>query len=229
MEMKVEVFKSQSGPNLLFPPDVEIPVLVAKNVLSSETCASLSREILKREEAILRSSSAVKVAGLDDGLTTRWLSYNLMTWDLPEIQECRDAIKNAYLHFLKAANLRRWESEISCWANVLRKGEAFKAHHHNFRARPVISATISLTSSKTATCYTFPFQLQNEATNDFAEQIQIPTRAGNLIMVPGWVSHFTTPTSEENPRITLGLDIASPSKVAGSQIPFDSEAGEFHI
>jgi hypothetical protein len=67
-----------------------------------------------------------------------------------------------------------------------------------------------------------------ESTKQFTNEVSIKTRAGNMIMITGWVSHHTTPSPEEKPRITLGFDISSVSEVKNAEIPFDS-GKEFHI
>jgi len=220
MKYRLEIFSNEGGPNIFYPPKMQVPLLIAPGLLDSAVCDRLAKEILKRERALLMRSAAVGVAGKTTGVTTRWLDYNVLSWDLPEIQEVKTAIKGAYLFYLKKLGVARWSNEIQCWANVLRKGDQLKLHHHNFRKRPVISATISLTSAKTGTCYVSPYVLRRQANGDHAQEICFTTQKGNLIMAPGWVSHYTTPNPVNAPRITLGIDIVSGMDV-GTLLPFD--------
>lgn len=223
MKIITEVFRADSGTNVLSPPKLHIPVLIGKNTLSPETCQRICEEILKRENEILNGSSPEYVAGQTDGITTRWRAYNVLTWDFPELTELIGVIKTCYLKFLESEGLPRWKNEITCWANILRDGQELKTHHHSFRNRSVLSASVSLTTSPTATCYVFPFSLFPDGNQNLPlEDLIVPTRSGNLIMIPGWVSHYTTPVASGGPRITLGLDIASIGQIKNAQIPFDS-------
>lgn len=227
MPYYTEYFTTEPAENPFYPPELRIPLMIGVGVLPREVCEGLSAEILKREKKILKEFPAVSVAGKTDGITTRWLDYNILTWDIPEVKVLRTTIKEAYSHYMKFAKVPRWKNEIQCWANVLRKGDSLRIHHHNFRQRPVISATFSLTTAKTSTCYVFPIWMKVKD-NEYSQEICFPTTQGNLLMVPGWVSHYTTPHPGPKPRITLGLDIAS-GLTTGTRLPFDKGRGKIFV
>lgn len=218
MKQSFHHFFSTGSENTLCPPALGLHILLAEGVLSRAECRSLARELCRSEERLLKEHKRIPIAGLSDGLTTRWLGYNVLSWDLPEIQTLRKQMKILYLSYLKKANIRRWPNEIQCWGNILRDGDSFKPHLHNFLPRPVLTAALSLTVAPTQTIYTFPFPLSDG--KNYVSQFHVETKPGTIAFVPGWVSHFTTPHQGRQKRVTLGIDIASGLK-NGARVPFD--------
>src|SRR5690348_14657897 len=96
--------------------------------------AGLAQAILEQEPKINARGRATPVAGLQDGLTTHWLEYNVLHWDYPECRELARMILAGAREFIRMVadpddpdyRIRG----ISCWANVLRPGQSLAIHHH---------------------------------------------------------------------------------------------------
>lgn len=102
------------------------------------------------------------VAGLQSGLTTHWLEYNVLNWDYPEIAEFRKMVMIGLLEFkLVGGDPDHSDyqiSGISCWANVLRYGEYLEVHHHDpsfvsahYQVRAVLPKMMNRMNRKWAT------------------------------------------------------------------------------
>ena len=220
MSYVFENFSSPGGPTILNPPKLDISIMIGIQKISEKTCDALYEFVLSQEKKIIDSYQPVPVAGLYEGLTTRWLDYNFLSLDHPEIANLKALIKEAYLEYLSHNNIPRWNNNIQCWANVLRAQDKFQPHEHNYANR-CITATISLSETDTNTIYHFPFKLKKNGTNVFTKTIRVPTLKGSIIMLPGWVTHMTSPVPPGVTRITLGLDIIDILDV-GVPLPFDS-------
>jgi uncharacterized protein (TIGR02466 family) len=118
-------------PELLWPT----PTLTIEHTDIDELNRGLARIILEKERSIIAKGMPTSVAGLEEGLTTHWLEYNVLMWDYPEIKEFRKLVLDGVQEFFKLLGnpddpgLKI--SGISCWANVLRFGEALEVHHHD--------------------------------------------------------------------------------------------------
>jgi hypothetical protein len=97
--------------------------------------ADLTRIILTEEQKIRGRGTPIEVAGLQEGLTTHWLEYNVLNWKYPEIEVFRDFVMHGVHDFISTigdGNSPEMQIEgISCWANVLRCGESLSIHHHD--------------------------------------------------------------------------------------------------
>lgn len=218
MKQRFHHYFSTGGSTALFPPAIDLPILVVEDFMDASSCKKIAAELCRNEDRLLRDHDKLPVAGLTDGLTTRWLGYNVLLWDLPEIRNLRRKIERIYLSYLKKSDLDRFPNEIQCWGNILRQGESLKPHCHNYLERPALSMTLALTTAATHTVYQFPFPLRDR--KNLVDQLAVKTVAGTLILVPGWVNHFTTPHSGKSKRVTLGIDIAS-GLTRGARVPFD--------
>ena len=97
--------------------------------------ARLAQIILQEEKRILSRSKPTQVAGIKEGLTAHWLTFNVLNWEYPEIVEFRTIILSGFRQWLSsfrdpdAPGMQI--SGISCWANVLRHGGSLTVHHHD--------------------------------------------------------------------------------------------------
>jgi hypothetical protein len=111
------------------------PTLTIEQTHAAELNKGLSRIILEKEREIISRGMPTAVAGLEEGLTTHWLEYNVLLWDYPEIKEFRGLVLNGLREFFRLLGDPDEPgfkiSGISCWANVLRFGEALEVHHHD--------------------------------------------------------------------------------------------------
>ena len=218
MSYVFEDFSSEGGASFLYPPELEISIMIGLGKLSEQTCDELSQFILSQEQNILSSYEPVSVGGMQDGLSTRWTSYNLLTFEHEALAPLKEVIKEAYLAYTTHNNIPRFKNVIQCWANVLRSGDKLQPHEHEF-SRRCLSATISLSQTETSTIYHFPFKLKNGAR--YTNTVRVPTLKGAITLFPGWLTHFTSPVPQGVTRVTLGLNIIDGSE-SGILLDFDT-------
>lgn len=195
------LLSSGPPPNMLYPQVSELAFVVGKDTLNPETCRKLTEMILHHE-------------------TNPPSSPNLFTWEGDAIAELRAVVREGYLKFLRDTGIENTPMKIQCWANIHRLGGHIKLHQHNRIYRAVLSGTIGLTDSETETIYMLPSEMQIKGTSQKTNVLKFPTRAGNFIMTPGWVTHMTTPNPGPEIRITLGMDISSQTGDPDA-IPYD--------
>ncbi len=95
--------------------------------------AALAQAILEREPDILATAAPQAVAGLDDGLTTRWQHFNVLTWPEPACSTLREGVLAGCAAWLAAHTEDDKDNALialSCWANALRGDERLAAHNH---------------------------------------------------------------------------------------------------
>lgn len=194
--------------HFLYPPKLKIPILYVPNALSAELTESLLSLIQSKESQILSSSQPNQVAGLNDGLTTRWLDYNIFSWQEDSAQEYKKIVKEYFDLYLELSGAESFEAKAQSWANNLLPGEQLFEHEHNFRFRKCSNGTVALNSCETYTQFNFPFHLKSQLKNAIMDHIKFPTRKGHLILIPGWLKHFTSINHSESKRWTLGFDIS---------------------
>ena len=207
-------------PDMFVPPFLRIPVLYGPRALSATECRKLRDLILRMEEQLLKASRARPVAGLEDGVTTRWLAYNLFAWKHDEVRPLKNAVAEAYRVFLNSSRHRRWKNSAQCWANILRVRQSLTPHVHNYLPEASINGTVSLTNVDTETILIFPFPLWARYAKRQYERFSLRTTLGQMIVMPGWLAHMTTPVPDGQTRVTLGFDIAK-EFTKGSFIDFD--------
>ena len=102
---------------------------------------SLSKFLLSKEKEVKKLPTAVGESGAKtDGYTglglntttSKFQSYNILTWSHPEIKKLRSNIARSVIEYNnvcgnKTSNVL-W---IQCWYNVLRFGQKIKPHFHN--------------------------------------------------------------------------------------------------
>ncbi len=99
----------------------------------------LSKFILDKEKEIINNFppsnnkySCDGYTGLGNrSLTSRFNSYNLLSFHIPEIKTLKKQISKVHKEFLKVLGVEVKEKIwIRCWANVLRDSEVIKPHTH---------------------------------------------------------------------------------------------------
>src|ERR1700719_1882632 len=93
---------------------------------------SLETIIIEQEQRLTSTGKSTPVAGLESGLTTHWLEYNVLNWDNSAIRMFRSYVLEGVQEFCKYVGRPSEKiAGISCWANVLRRGQALQVHHHD--------------------------------------------------------------------------------------------------
>jgi hypothetical protein len=192
----------------------------------------LKRIILEKEREINAKGTSVEVAGLQSGLTTHWLEYNVLNWDYPEIAEFRKMVMNGLREYFKLVGGDPDHSDyqisgISCWANVLRYGEYLEVHHHD---PGFVSAHYQVQSGFTEddesdesqvgdsgnTVYFRPGFLdrshggkQAGTTSPWDGDWRISARPaeGKLFFFPSYIRHEVRPYMGKRERISIAMDV----------------------
>lgn len=210
------------------------PTLTVSYSDVAELNRGLARIILEKEREIISRGTPTTVAGLEEGLTTHWLEYNVLLWDYPEIKEFRRMVLDGLDEFLKLAGQPTGRpndpgfkvSGISCWANVLRFGEALEVHHHD---PAFISAHYQVQSGNDSnddaankkadnsghTIYFRPGFLDRSHGGKAAGptslwdadwRIDTTPVEGKLFLFPSYVRHEVRPYTGKTQRISIALD-----------------------
>jgi hypothetical protein len=222
--MNERVIKSE----LLWPsPTLSI---LHKNI--KELNQGLRRIILEKERAITAKGTPLAVAGLQSGLTTHWLEYNVLNWDYPEIAEFRQMVMNGLRDYFKLVggdpdHPDYQISGISCWANVLRYGEYLEVHHHDpgfvsahYQVQSGFAEEEELAESPVGdsgnTVYFRPGFLdrshggkQAGTTSPWDSDWRISARPteGKLFFFPSYLRHEVRPYMGKRERISIAMDV----------------------
>ena len=93
-----------------------------------------------------------------------------------------------------------WDLWGRCWANVMRKGEAFPPHAHCTPTTGYLSGNVCVQTNETSTYYLTPY---------FEEIYESVNKDGNITLFPSWLKHYTVAPSNDIERITLGFDLVN--------------------
>jgi uncharacterized protein (TIGR02466 family) len=204
----------------------QTPVVKFERPNAKDFNASLKKIILEKEQEIVGKGMPTKVAGLEDGLTAHWLEYNVLNWDFPECRELRCMALNGFDAFLHAAGMTDDSSMeivgISCWANILRAGQALDVHHHDpaFVSAHYTVATgfeneKPMTPDSGSTVYFRPGFMdrshggtQNGWVSPWDDDWRITSSpvAGKMILFPSYVRHEVRPNLGSSERISIAMD-----------------------
>lgn len=196
-------------------------------------CEELNRElarlILEQEEKVVRRGMPTPVAGLQEGLTTHWLEYNVLKWDNWAARKLRELVLAGAREYF-----RRFGGDpdhpdykivgISCWANALRHGGALQIHHHDpgfISAHYNVQSgndeeTLARHSDSGHTIYYRPGFIERSHGGDQAGPtspwdsewfVSHPPEEGRLIFFPSYVRHEVRPYVGPTERITIAMDV----------------------
>ncbi len=218
--------KIKSG--MLWP----IPTLTAEVENATELNKGLTRIILENERKIVSQGKPTTVAGIKTGLTAYWLEYNVLNWAYPEIDKFRQLILSGLQEYFRLIGDPEDPGMkicgISCWANVLRYGEALDVHHHD---PAFVSAHYTVQSGREneskdletpngsyggETVYFRPGFMDRshggEAagfTSPWDSNWRIVTEPveGKLFFFPSYIRHEVRPNFGSKERISIALDV----------------------
>ena len=195
---------------------------------AAELNGRLAQIVLQEERRLSLSGSATPVAGLESGLTTHWMEYNVLDWNYPEIAEFRRHVLCGIREFIRLAgdpdDPKFAIVGISCWANVLRHGEALQVHHHD---PAYVSAHYTVQTGQDAsqtdargdsghTVYFRPGFIDRSHGGSAAMapspwdddwRISNSPQAGRLFLFPSYVRHEVRPNLGPAERISIAMDV----------------------
>lgn len=185
----------------------------------------MAQIIRDKEREILKKGRATKVAGLEDGLTAHWLEYNVLNWNFSECHELRRIALRGFQSFLHAAKLQDQPgmeiSGISCWANILRPGQALQVHHHDpafASAHYTVTTGFEQDDRPEDSGHTVYFRpgfmershggKQNGWVSPWDDDWKISSKpqAGKMIFFPSYVRHEVRPNLGTSERISIAMD-----------------------
>ena len=116
-----------------------------------------------------------------DSLTSRSDCYNILKWG--EAHFLKEIIRSSHDNMITELGYK-WEDRIyvQCWANVLRKGQAIKQHHHWDSPYTYLGGHICLDNYDTSTHYEIPY---------CKKLYSSPNELGKVTLFPNWLEHFT--------------------------------------
>ena len=173
---------------------------------------SLSQFLLSKEKEIKKLPPSLNLDGKkSDGYTglgsnnttSRFQSYNLLTWSHPEIMKLRsNIVKNLFKYNDECGNNNPTEVYAQCWYNVLRFGQKIKPHLHSATGKCYLSGHFNVQVNDTSTCYMSPINQLN-----YPDVHDVKNKDGDMTLFPSYIFHYTTPHYSFKPRITIAFDL----------------------
>ena len=172
---------------------------------------SLSELLLLKEKEVKNLPTTVIDGAESDGYTglgsksttAKFQSYNILTWDHPEIKKLKSNIAKSVIDYNNECGNKTpdvlW---IQCWYNVLRFSQKIKPHHHSISPDCYLSGHFNVQVNNTSTVYMSPINQLNDP-----EVINIENKVGDMTLFPSYIFHRTTPHYSFKPRITIAFDL----------------------
>ena len=173
---------------------------------------SLSEFLLLKEKEVKKLPTSLRIDGTEsDGYTglgsnsttSKFQSYNILTWNHPEIKKLKSNIARNIIDYNNECGSKTPnEIYIICWYNVLRFGQKIKPHHHSANPDCYLSGHFNVQVNDTSTVYMSPINQLNDP-----DVIDIKNKDGDVTLFPSYIFHYTTPHYSFKPRITIAFDL----------------------
>lgn len=205
--MNIKQFRSEK-PETIFAP-WWIYVMGEERLINIDF-KKIASLILTKEKEIIENTPEIRDTANGDGytglgpnsLTSRYQSFNVLTWDDEEIQKLKVKIHEKYLEFLEQVGAPRRKVWIQCWANVLRYGEEIKPHIHATHRYTYLGGHITVQSENTSTIYINPINQINHP-----ETYESINTVGKLTLFQNNIPHYCTKHLGKKERISIAFDI----------------------
>lgn len=213
----------------LFKPMVlwPTPVLIVQHPDTAEFNKRLAEIILEKEREILAREGPTPIAGgFQYELGAYRLKYNVLNWDYDECRTLREMVLAGAREFVRLnadpAHPDYQIVGISCWANVLRRGQSIEVHHHDpgyLSAHYTVKTGYGAEDPASAlesghTVYYRPGffeRSQGEPTFgslwDVDWRISVKPQEGNMTFFPSYVRHEVRSQLEAAERMSIAMDI----------------------
>lgn len=197
------IFNYRSPPKCnYFAPEYDYKIWQS-NIENPALVEAMRKLILIKEKEIIAKYPDVKGDGGTglgtDSLTSRFGKFNVFKWTEPCFVEFQDWVRGEYLKFLQALMLPSPKTYVTCWANVMRKGQIIQPHWHSHTPNSYLSAHFTVSAEGTQTGYQNPF--------DRNEWFSSDNDAGKLTIFPSFLMHGTTMHNGDSERVTIAMDI----------------------
>ena len=163
--------------------------------------------IKQLEEVSTKETESIEIAGLDQGLTTKWYTYNFLSVENEAISYLRNFITAEVRNYLQDIGQEESNLYLQSWANLLKNEEILKTHSH---AGPYsyISGVFFVKTVASSTRYFLPLDRRIPGVEDFYEtEIEVKNMEGGLVIFPSFIEHCSTPTLKKLERMTIAFDV----------------------
>jgi len=193
---------------------------IAEKFLSRIDCNRLKDYLLNRQPEILSIKDNLNDAGTglgNDSTTARFISYNVMTWDQPDINILKEEISIMHdTYYRDIVDRPTPKVSLGGWMNIMKKGDRIKRHNHGFSNNTYISGHFTVCCDSTKTVYINPHEhwdedkllVRVEDGEEYSDSLYAATNTeGQLTLFPSYIPHFTTEHRSDSDRITLAFEI----------------------
>ena len=193
---------------------------IAEKFLSRIDCNRLKDYLLNRQPEILSIKDNLNDAGTglgNDSTTARFISYNVMTWDQPDINILKEEISIMHdTYYRDIVDRPTPKVSLGGWMNIMKKGDRIKRHNHGFSNNTYISGHFTVCCDSTKTVYINPHEhwdedkllVRVEDGEEYSDSLYAATNTeGQLTLFPSYIPHFTTEHRTDSDRITLAFEI----------------------
>lgn len=202
-------FKSLPRDNPFAP---EWNYVIGEDFLHNINFNNLSKFLLSKEKEILSYQSAKDNNGnISDGFTglgensttSKFKSYNVLSFKNKEIVKLKKEIHKKYVLFLNKLNIQTKENlYVQCWVNIMRKGQKIKPHIHDVSPTCYLGGHICVQSKDTHTYYINPVNQINDP-----ETYKSKNEVGKITLFQNCVPHYTDIHQDKKERITIAFDL----------------------
>ena len=193
---------------------------IAEKFLSRIDCNRLKDYLLNRQPEILSIKDNLNDAGTglgNDSTTARFISYNVMTWDQPDINILKEEISIMHdTYYRDIVDRPTPKVSLGGWMNIMKKGDRIKRHNHGFSNNTYISGHFTVCCDSAKTVYINPHEhcdedkllVRVEDGEEYSDSLYAATNTeGQLTLFPSYIPHFTTEHRSDSDRITLAFEI----------------------
>ena len=193
---------------------------IAEKLLSNIQCTRLKNYLLSKQQEVFAIKNNLDDCGTGLGnetTTARSGSYNIFTWDQPDINILKKEIAsmcNNYHERVTGKKISKFG--LAGWMNIMKKGDRIELHNHGFCNDSYLSGNFTVSSDDTKTVYNNPFSQytkENVLVKMVEDGVDDPSYYssknidGKLTLFPSYIPHFTTEYKSDNYRITLAFDL----------------------
>jgi hypothetical protein len=193
---------------------------IAEKLLSTIQCTRLKNYLLSKQQEVFAIKNNLDDCGTGLGnetTTARSGSYNIFTWDQPDINILKKEIASMCNNYhIRVTGKKILKFGLAGWMNIMKKGDRIELHNHAFSNDSYLSGNFTVSSNDTKTVYNNPFS-QYTKENVLVKMVEdgvddpsyYPSKNidGKLTLFPSYIPHFTTEHKSDSNRITLAFDL----------------------
>ena len=193
---------------------------IAEKLLSNIQCTRLKNYLLSKQQEVFAIKNNLDDCGTGLGnetTTARSGSYNIFTWDQPDINILKKEIASMCNNYhMRVSGKKISKFGLAGWMNIMKKGDRIELHNHAFTNDSYLSGNFTVSSNDTKTVYNNPFSQytkENVLVKMVEDGIDDPSYYssknidGKLTLFPSYIPHFTTEHKSDSNRITLAFDL----------------------